>query len=134
MTFLGLANGEYMAPNFMAHQQKRIPVAFYRTASGSEPVREWLKALGLEDRKIVGDDLRTLEIGWPVGMPLCRSLTSHKGLREVRSHLAGRRMARVLFCIAEGHLVLLHGFIKKSQKTPQPDLDLAVKRMKEVLR
>ncbi len=118
----------------MVHQQKIIPVAFYRTTSGNEPVREWLKELDPEDRKIVGDDLRTLEIGWPVGMPLCRPLTSHKGLREVRSHLTGGRIARVLFCIAEGRMALLHGFIKKSHKTPQPDLDLAVKRMKEVLR
>ena len=118
----------------MGHEQKRIPVAFYRTAWGKEPVREWLKELEPEDRKIAGNDLRTLEFGWPVGMPLCRSIASHKGLWEVRSSLTGGRMARVLFCIAEGRMVLLHGFIKKSQKTPQPDLDLAVKRMKEVLR
>lgn len=110
---------------------KRICVAFYRTASGMEPVREWLKGLPLEDRKVIGDDLQTLEFGWPVGMPLCRSMSSHKSLWELRSNLSDRRIARILFCVAAGRLVLLHGFIKKSQKTPARDLKLAVKRMKE---
>ncbi len=64
----------------MPDERKRIPVAFYRTTAGTEPVCEWLKALGAADRKIVGDDLRTLEFGWPVGMPLCCSMASHKGL------------------------------------------------------
>jgi DNA-binding phage protein len=76
--------------------EKRIHVAFYRTAAGNLPVREWLKDLDPEDRKIVGDDLRTVELGWPLGMPLCRSLSSHKGLWEVRSALPGNRAARVL--------------------------------------
>lgn len=110
----------------MPDRKKRVPVVFYRTSNGDEPVREWLRRLDDQDRKIVGDDLRTLEYGWPVGMPLCRSITSHKGLWELRSNLTGRRIARVLFCIAHGKLVLLHGFIKKTQKTPDPDLQLAV--------
>ncbi len=112
-------------------EQKRIPVAFYRTVSGTEPVREWLKGLPDEDRRIIGNDLQTLEYGWPMGMPLCRSISSYKGLREVRSDLPRGRIARILFCIAHGSLVLLHGFIKKTQKTPDHDLKLAAKRMKE---
>lgn len=119
-----------MAPD----SEKRVRVAFYRTAAGNLPVREWLKDLGPEDRKIVGDDLRTVELGWPLGMPLCRSLSSHKGLWEARSTLPGNREARVLFCLAEGCMVLLHGFIKKTQKTPAADLNLAAKRMKETQR
>lgn len=119
-----------MAP----HDEKRIRVVFYQTATGKMPVREWLKSLDPEDRKIVGDDLRTVELGWPLGMPLCRSLSSHKGLWEVRSPLPGNRESRVLFCLAEGCMVLLHGFIKKTQKTPAPDLQLAAKRMKETQR
>ena len=111
--------------------QKRIPVAFYRTAGGTEPVREWLKGLPDEDRRIIGNDLQTLEFGWPMGMPLCRSISSHRGLWEVRSDLPRGRIARVLFCIAHGRLVLLHGFIKKTQKTPVHDLKLAAKRIKE---
>ena len=116
------------------HDEKRIRVVFYQTATGNLPVREWLKSLDPEDRKIVGDDLRTVELGWPLGMPLCRSLSSYKGLWEVRSPLPGNREARVLFCLAEGCMVLLHGFIKKTQKTPAPDLQLAAKRMKETQR
>ena len=110
--------------------QKRVSVVFYRTESGNEPVREWLKDLPDDDWKIIGDDLQTLEYGWPIGMPLCRSIKSHKGLWEVRSNLTGGWIARVLFCFEQSHLVLLHGFIKKSQKTPARDLDRAVTRMK----
>jgi phage-related protein len=87
-----------------------------------------------EDRKIIGDDLRTLEFGWPLGMPLCRSISSRRGLCELRSNLTSQRIARMLFCISEGRLLVLHGFIKKSRKAPAPDLDLALSRMKEVLR
>ena len=106
--------------------EKRLSVAFYKTASGTEPVREWLKALAPVDRQRIGEDLQTVEFGWPIGMPLCRSL-GH-GLWEVRSTLSGRRIARVVFCIAYERMVLLHAFIKKTQKTPQKDIDLALKR------
>jgi phage-related protein len=95
-------------------------------------VREWLKELAPGDRKVIGFDIKTVEYGWPIGMPVCRAIVSHKGLWEVRSHLPGGRIARMLFCIEASRLVLLHGFIKKSQQTPKPDLDLAAKRMKEV--
>jgi phage-related protein len=94
------------------------------------PVREWLKTLDAPARKIVGQDIAIAEFGWPVGMPVCRSLG--QGLYEIRSDLAGHRIARVIFCVAGQHMVLLHGFIKKTRKTPQPDLGLALKRKKEV--
>ena len=109
---------------------KKIPAAFYRTAAGTEPVRDWLKSLSREDRREIGQDIVTGEYGWPAGMPLCRSL-GH-GLWEVRSNLPGNRTARVIFCIVQAHMVLLHGFIKKTQKTPDEDLALARKRMKEI--
>lgn len=109
---------------------KRVPVAFYQSPSGREPVREWLKDLSAIDRRIVGNDIATIEWGWPVGMPLCRPLKD--GLWEVRSSLSSHRIARVLFCHASGRLVLLHGFIKKTQKTPDEDLALARKRKKEI--
>jgi phage-related protein len=111
---------------------KILPARFYRAASGAEPVRRWLKALRREDQRIVGQDIATVEFGWPVGMPLCRSLTSRRGLWEVRSSLTGNRISRVLFFVYRGQMVLLHGFIKKSQHTPDEDLDLAMKRKKEV--
>lgn len=114
----------------MTDDQKRVAVAFFRTNSGREPVREWLKELDPDDRRIVGNDLQTLEYGWPIGMPLCRSLKSHKGLWEVRSNLSSGRIARVLFCVTRGRMVLLHAFIKKAQKTPARELNVAVRRMK----
>ena len=109
---------------------KKLPAAFFRQAGGREPVREWLKELEPDDRKIVGHDIRDLEFAWPVGLPLCRSLGG--GLWEVRSSLTGGKIARVIFCTHEGRAVLLHGFVKKTQKTPAGDLDLARKRMREV--
>jgi phage-related protein len=109
---------------------KKLPAAFYRTASGNEPVREWLQSLETADRRIIGQDIATAEFGWPVGMPVCRSLA--RGLYEIRSDLTSRRIARVIFCVADGRMVLLHGFIKKTQKTPKADLDLALKRKKEI--
>jgi len=109
---------------------KRLPAVFYALPSGREPVREWLKRLGPEDRKLVGEDIKDVEFSWPIGMPLCRPLG--KGLWEVRSDLARGRIARVIFCVHDGRMVLLHGFMKKTQKTPKDDLDLATKRMKEI--
>ena len=109
---------------------KKLPAAFYCTASGKEPVREWLKALDEADRRIVGQDIATAEFGWPIGMPVCRSLG--KGLWEVRSDISQGRITRVIFCVEGEQMVLLHAFIKKTQKTPKTDLDLALKRKKEV--
>lgn len=107
-----------------------IPVVFYRTAGGIEPVREWLRSLPEDDRRTIGLDLGTVQVGWPVGMPLCRPLSG--GLWEVRSVLPSRRIARVLFFVHEGRLGVVHGFIKKTQKTPPDDLALARKRMQEM--
>lgn len=112
---------------------KKLPAAFFRqVGSGRETVREWLKGLVAADRKMVGGDIRDLEFAWPVSLPLCRSLCG--GLWEVRSDLPDGKIARVIFCVHEGHAVLLHAFVKKTQKTPPGDLELARKRMKEVTR
>lgn len=109
---------------------KRLPAAFFQLSNGREPVRDWLFDLSAADRKIVGDDIRDLEFAWPIGLPLCRALGN--GLWEVRSNLTGGKIGRVMFCVAQGQAVLLHGFIKKTQKTPKADLDLALKRKKEL--
>jgi phage-related protein len=109
---------------------KRLPAAFYQLPLGREPVREWLKALDDQDRKIIGEDIKDVEFSWPIGMPLVRPLG--KGLWEVRSNISDGRIARVLFCIHDGRMVLLHGFIKKTQKTPDADIELATKRKKEI--
>jgi len=112
------------------HSRKKVPAVFYRSVSGNEPVREWLLERSKEDRKAIGGDIQTVEFGWPVGMPVCRPMGD--GLNEVRTNLDDKRIARVLFCFKDGKMVLLHGFIKKTQKTPKPDLELAKKRKKEV--
>ena len=110
-------------------EPKRLPARFYRSNAGNEPVREWLKNLDPEDRRAIGEDIKDVEFSWPIGLPLVRSLG--RELWEVRSGLPRGRIARVIFCIAEEHLVLLHGFIKKTQKTPRSEIDLALKRKKE---
>lgn len=115
----------------MAEKQPlRIPVLFYRTAAGREPVLEWLRDLGQEDRRAIGRDLMRVQFGWPVGMPLVRSLKD--GLWEVRSTLPSRRIARLILCFHENKIVVLHGFFKKTQRTSSEDIDLAGQRMKEM--
>ena len=107
---------------------KRLPAYFYRAGSGREPVREWLRGLDRADRKIVGEDIKDVEFSWPLGMPVVRSL-GHD-LWEVRSNLTGGKIARVLFRVYEGRMLLLHGFIKKSRRTPRRDIELALRRGK----
>ncbi len=116
----------------MAGDAQRVPAEFYRTVQGAEPVRDWLRGLPPESRRVIGFDLKDIEYGWPVGMPLYRPLG--RGLWEARSALPDRRTARVIFCVHEGRMVLLHGFIKKTQKTPVQDIELALKRKREVER
>jgi phage-related protein len=116
----------------MASGTKKIAARFYAQASGLRPVREWLLELAREDRRIIGHDIQKVEFGWPIGMPYCRPLGD--GLWEVRSSLTGGRVARVIFCIKAGEMVLLHGFEKKTQKTPKQDIDLARKRQREIER
>ena len=107
---------------------KRLPARFYRNSNGREPVREWLKELPPADRRIIGEDIKDVEFAWPLGLPLVRSLG--RSLWEVRSSLTQGRIARIIFCVAGGQMVLLHGFIKKTQSTPTQEIDLALKRMK----
>lgn len=111
-------------------QPLRIPVLFYRTITGREPVLEWLRDLGQEDRRAIGRDLMRVQFGWSVGMPLVRSLKD--GLWEVRSTRPSRKIARLMVCFHENKIVALHGFIKKTQRTPSEDIDLARQRMREV--
>jgi phage-related protein len=106
-----------------------IPVIFYRTRAGASVVRDWLHGLDAGDRNAIGQDLMRVQYRWPVGMPLCRAMGA--GLWEVRSSLPSSRIARVLFCVHGGKILVLHAFIKKSQKTPDADLALARKRQRE---
>jgi phage-related protein len=104
-----------------------LSVRFFVTDAGSEPVREWLKGLSAQDRKTIGEDIKTVQFGWPLGMPLVDHLEGD--IWEVRIKL-DNRIARVLFVIDNHTMILLHGFIKKSQKTPKPEIDLAKQRLK----
>jgi len=110
-------------------RQRPLPVVFYRNERGSEPVRDWLRGLPEAERRTVGMDLARLQWGWPVGRPLAAALGA--GLFELRSSLPTGRIARVLFCSSEECIVVLHGFIKKTRKTPAHDLDLARLRKRE---
>jgi phage-related protein len=103
-----------------------LSVVFFRTLSGSEPVREWLRSLDRGDREVIGADLRTVQLGFPIGMPVCRPLGG--GLYEVRSSLRSRREARVLFFVSGGDLVVVEGFIKKTRTTPQAAMEVAIRR------
>ena len=108
-----------------------LDIRFYATELGAEPVREWLKLLPAIDRKVIGEDMKTVQFGWPLGMPHVRSMGG--GIWEVRIRLENR-IARVLFVLEGSTMVLLHGFIKKTQATSQQDLDLAKDRLKQLRR
>lgn len=109
--------------------QARLEVRFFRTGAGNEPVRDWLRELPPVDRRTIGEDLKTVQLGWPLGMPLVRKL--EPGLWEVRVSL-DKRIARLLFSVEGEVIVLLHGFIKKSRATPADDLNLARQRLKQL--
>ena len=106
-----------------------LKVKFYETNKGNEPVREWIKSLPDADRKVIGEDLKTAQYGWPIGMPLIRKLEPR--LWEVRSRTSGG-LARLIFTVSKALMVILHGFIKKSQKMPQGDLETARQRLADL--
>ncbi|MBK1668406.1 hypothetical protein CKO28_10200 [Rhodovibrio sodomensis] len=115
----------------MTGSEKRLRVRFFRTAAGREPVKDWLIQLDPDDRRRIGTDIKDVEFSWPIGMPLCRQIAGHRNLWEVRSRLSGNRIARVIFLIRERQMILLHGFEKKTQKTPKGEIEMAVARKKE---
>lgn len=108
-----------------------LVVVFYKTDAGHEPVREWLISLTKSDKKKIGEDILTVQFGWPLGMPLVEKLD--KGLWEVRTKLKGK-ISRVIFTLIDENIILLHGFIKKTQKIPVQDLKVAKSRMKKFKR
>jgi phage-related protein len=110
---------------------RTFPAVFFQTETGREPVREWLKDLPKDERKMIGEDIMTVQFRWPLGMPLVDHLGS--GIWEIRSRLANR-IAHTLFFVHEGEIILLHGFIKKTQKTPNEDRALALRRKNAYLK
>jgi phage-related protein len=111
---------------------KKVAARFFATTNGREPVREWLRSFSSEDRKVLGTDLQRLEFGWPLGLPICRQLMA--GLWELRSNLSGGRTARLIFHVRNEELILLHGFLKKTEKTPASELQLAQSRLRALLK
>lgn len=103
-----------------------LRVVFFRTAAGNEPVRDWIRELDRADRVRIGEDVKLVQYRWPLGMPLVRKLEAD--LWEVRTRLSGERTARIFFTVRAGEMILLHSFVKKSQKTPVNELDLARRR------
>ncbi|MDQ6618118.1 MAG: type II toxin-antitoxin system RelE/ParE family toxin [Pseudomonadota bacterium] len=106
----------------------RLNALFFRTTNGNEPVRDWLKGLTKEQRKAIGEDIAYVQFKWPIGKPRVDHLRG--SIWEVRSSL-GNRIARTLFAVESGQMILLHGFIKKTQRTPNDDIQLAERRLKE---
>jgi phage-related protein len=114
----------------MLEPERKLDAVFFRTETGSEPVREWVLSLTKPERKIIGDDVLKVQYCWPIGRPLVGNLGG--GLWEVRSRM-GDRIARVIFCVVGRTMVLLHGFIKKTQKVPKHEYALAIRRRKQLL-
>ena len=114
----------------MTQRTEALEVYFYKTNSGNEPVREWLKDLPKEDMRTIGFDIKTVQYSYPIGMPLTRVLQGTGGLEEVRCNISNG-IARVIFYVEDNTMVLLHAFIKKTQETPKKELDVAIKRFKD---
>ena len=112
----------------MSAGDTRLSVCFFRTGSGSEPVRRWLKSLPVSHKKAIGEDIKTVQFGWPLGMPLVEKLEPH--LWEVRTKVPDG-IARILFTVDGSIMILLHGFIKKTQKIPIRELNTARSRLKQ---
>ncbi len=109
--------------------EKILEVRFYKSLNGREPVREWINSLPKDAKKAIGGDIKTVQLGWPLGMPLVRHMGDH--IFEVRSNIPNG-IARVLFAINNFAMILLHGFIKKTNQTPKKELDVARKRLKNL--
>ena len=105
----------------------KLSCVFFRTETGKEPVRDWLKD-DVPDgaRRTIGADILTVQATWPVGKPLVDSLSN--GLWEVRS-THDKVEYRIIFVFDGSKMVLLHGFTKNTKKTPKADLYLARQRM-----
>ena len=109
--------------------QPKLEAVFFRSNTGNEPVREWIQSLSKEDKRSLGEDIQTVQFGWPLGMPLVKNLGN--GLWEIRSSLQNNRIARIIFFTHEDNMILVHGFVKKNQKIPQNEIRLALHRKKE---
>ena len=111
---------------------KTFEVVFYKSSAGNEPVREWLLGLDKDDKKIIGTDIKLIELSGELKPPQVKKIDTQNKLWEVRSQLASDKIARVLFTLRSKKMILLHGFIKKSQKISQQDKQVALMRLKKL--
>ena len=119
-----------MRTNFgTLYSMKQIRIHFYKTSLGKEPVRDWILGLSIDDKKLIGAEMKTVEFGWPIGMPVVRKI--ERDLWEVRIHITDG-IARVLFTVIDDQMILLHGFVKKSQKMPANELKTTRERLKDL--
>lgn len=109
---------------------KRVHAFFYKTENGREPVREWLKEMSLQDKKSIGEDISAVEYLWPIGYPQVSKIDAN--MWELRSKISDKRISRIFFTIIFDKMILLHGIVKKSQKTPKQDLEFARGRLKKI--
>lgn len=128
-----MVHHEFMVFNEKNIKRQQLKIKFYKNDLGKEPVRIWLKTLQRDSRKAIGKDIMTVQYGWPIGMPVVKALSGHKKLWEIRTELKDG-ISRILFTIYQDVIVLLHGFIKKSQKMPKKEIDIAEKRKKSFLK
>ncbi len=108
----------------------KLDAIFYATAARNEPVRTWLKSLSRESRRTIGEDIAYVQYKWPIGKPQVDHLRGP--IWEVRSTLKSI-IVRTLFAVDGNKMILLHGFIKKTQQTPPNEILLAEKRYKEYI-
>lgn len=104
-------------------------VYFFATPAGNEPALEFIKTFEKPERVIIGENLKTVQFGWPIGMPICSPLGD--GIYEVRTSLSSKREVRILFFQHGDVIVVVHAFLKKTQKTPKADKDIALARKRE---
>ena len=125
-----VVGGGHLRTNFgTLYSMKQIRIHFYKTSLGKEPVRDWLLGLSIDDKKLIGAEMKTVEFGWPIGMPVVRKI--ERDLWEVRIHITDG-IARVLFTVIDDQMILLHGFVKKSQKMPANELKTTRERLKDL--
>jgi len=111
----------------MEKAKPTLSVEFYRESNGNEPVRIWLQSLDKPIKIILGEDISKVQFRWPLGMPLVRGLG--QGIHELRSHIPNG-IVRILFMVNNKTMILLHGFIKKTEKLPTQDFNIAKERAK----
>ena len=108
-------------------REKPLTTAFFQTEQGNQPCRDFILGLSRDDKREVGTKIFEVQKGFTLGLPLVRKMEND--LWEIRVNLTDG-ICRIFFTVAENMMILLHGFVKKSQKTPQNELATAQNRLR----